>query len=152
MRISSPHTPLSILERAGGEEMMNPKTFQVLKTWKVSLKSALSANEVFSRKKVYICHSFISEKMYQYNKFKLEKMYINSIKKLIKWKLEGQRKPLVFLGARQVGKTWLIQEFGKTEYKQMVYINFERATALQEMFLPDLDIKRLITNFEIYSK
>ncbi|GHT44653.1 ATPase [Bacteroidia bacterium] len=78
-------------------------------------------------------------------------MYRIRIKNLINWKLSSNRKPLVFLGARQVGKTWLIQEFGKTEYRQMVYINFERATALRELFLPDLDVKRLITNFELYS-
>ncbi|GHT17626.1 ATPase [Bacteroidia bacterium] len=78
-------------------------------------------------------------------------MYRNNIKNLIKWKLDNHKKPLVFLGARQVGKTWLIQEFGKTEYRQMAYINFERAAALREMFLPDLDVKRLITNFELYS-
>ncbi|GHU09471.1 ATPase [Betaproteobacteria bacterium] len=78
-------------------------------------------------------------------------MYRNDIKKLIQWKLDAEKKPLVFLGARQVGKTWLIQEFGKTEYRQMVYINFERATTLREIFLPDLDVKRLITSFELYS-
>jgi predicted AAA+ superfamily ATPase len=78
-------------------------------------------------------------------------MYRNDIKNLKKWKLDNNKKPLVFLGARQVGKTWLIQEFGKTEYRQVVYINFERATALRELFLPDLDVKRLITNFELYS-
>jgi predicted AAA+ superfamily ATPase len=80
-----------------------------------------------------------------------EKMYRTKIKDLMKWKLNASRKPLVFLGARQVGKTWLIQEFGKSEYRQTVYINFERATALQEIFLPDLDVKRLITLFELYS-
>ena len=78
-------------------------------------------------------------------------MYRRKIKELIKWKLNPNRKPLIFLGARQVGKTWLIQEFGKTKYKQMVYINFEKSTALREIFLPDLNIERLITNFELYS-
>ena len=78
-------------------------------------------------------------------------MYRSSIKKLIDWKLSSYRKPLVFLGARQVGKTWLIQEFGKTEYKQMVYINFEDTQELRETFLLDLDPKRLISNFELYS-
>jgi predicted AAA+ superfamily ATPase len=78
-------------------------------------------------------------------------MYRNSIKELIKWKLEKRRKPLIFLGARQVGKTWLIQEFGKTQFRNMIYINFEKATALRELFLPDLDVKRLIINFELFS-
>jgi len=53
-------------------------------------------------------------------------MYRNNIKQLINWKLNKSKKPLTFLGARQVGKTYLIQEFGKAEYKQMVYINFEK--------------------------
>ncbi len=78
-------------------------------------------------------------------------MYRECINTLKKWKLNENRKPLVFLGARQVGKTWLIQEFGKTEYKQMVYINFEDTQELRETFLPDLNTKRLITNFELYS-
>ena len=78
-------------------------------------------------------------------------MYRNSIKQLIEWKLNKSKKPLVFLGARQVGKTYLIQEFGKAEYRQMVYINFEKAKAMRDIFLPDLDTKRLITNFEIFA-
>jgi predicted AAA+ superfamily ATPase len=78
-------------------------------------------------------------------------MYRSSIKQLIEWKLNNHRKPLVVLGARQVGKTWLIQEFGKSEYKQMVYINFENTATLQEVFLPDFDIKRLIINFELFA-
>jgi predicted AAA+ superfamily ATPase len=78
-------------------------------------------------------------------------MYRSAVKKLIEWKLDKNKKPLVFLGARQVGKTWLIQEFGKTEYKQMVYINFERADILRNTFLQDLDPKRLIMAFEFYS-
>jgi len=78
-------------------------------------------------------------------------MYREGIKKLIKWKLNKNKKPIVFLGARQVGKTWLIKEFGKTEYKQVVYINFEESKELREMFLPDLNTKRLITDFELHS-
>jgi predicted AAA+ superfamily ATPase len=78
-------------------------------------------------------------------------MYRTSIKQLINWKLDKERKPLVFFGARQVGKTWLIREFGKTEYRQTVYINFEREDELRDKFMHNLDPKRLITNFEFYS-
>lgn len=78
-------------------------------------------------------------------------MYRKKINKLIDWKLSLNRKPLVVLGARQTGKTWLLQEFARKEYKQTVYINFERATALRDIFSPDLDVKRLITAFELYS-
>jgi len=62
-------------------------------------------------------------------------MYRIKIKELIKWKLSNNRKPLVFLGARQVGKTWLLQEFGKSEYRQMVYVNFEDKATFQNMRL-----------------
>jgi predicted AAA+ superfamily ATPase len=79
------------------------------------------------------------------------KMYRESIKKLTAWKSCESKKPLVCLGARQVGKTWLIQEFGRTEYRQMVYVNFEKDKALREMFLPDLDVSRLVTSLELYS-
>jgi len=78
-------------------------------------------------------------------------MYRIAIKQLIQWKLDNKRKPLVFLGARQVGKTYLIQQFGKQEYRQVVYINFERAEKMKSVFLQDLDPKRLIINFEFYS-
>ena len=78
-------------------------------------------------------------------------MYRNNIKRLIEWKLSKSRKPLVFLGARQVRKTWLVQEFGKTQYRQMVYINFEKSTALREMFLQDMNVKRLIINLELHA-
>jgi len=74
-----------------------------------------------------------------------KKMYRTKIKELIKWKLSDKRKPLIFLGARQVGKTWLIQEFGKTEYKQMAYINFEHPDAPKNLFEMDFDTDRTIT-------
>jgi len=77
-------------------------------------------------------------------------MYRTKIKELIKWKLSNKRKPLVFLGARQVGKTWLIKEFGKTEYKQMAYINFERPNAPKNLFEMDFDTDRIITVLNAY--
>ena len=77
-------------------------------------------------------------------------MYRTKIKELIKWKLSNKRKPLIFLGARQVGKTWLIQEFGKTEYKQMAYINFERPNAPKNLFEIDFDTDRIITVLNAY--
>ena len=78
-------------------------------------------------------------------------MYRTSINRLIQWKLDENKKPLVFLGARQGGKTYLVQEFGKQEYRPVVCINFERAEKMKSVFLQDLDPKRLITNFEFYS-
>jgi predicted AAA+ superfamily ATPase len=78
-------------------------------------------------------------------------MYRTSVNKLKEWRLDKNKKPLVFLGARQVGKTYLLQEFGKSEYKKLVYINFELADELREVFLPNLDVKRLLTRFELYA-
>ena len=46
-------------------------------------------------------------------------MYRTKIKDLLQWKLSEERKPLMFLGARQVGKTWLVQEFGKTHHRHL---------------------------------
>jgi len=79
-------------------------------------------------------------------------MYRASIKKLIQWKLNKSKKPLIFLGARQVGKTWLIKEFGEKEYKQMVYINFEDKDAPKNIFQEDFNIDRIITLLNAYTR
>ncbi|GHT07875.1 ATPase [Bacteroidia bacterium] len=77
-------------------------------------------------------------------------MYRTKIKELINWKLDKQRKPLIVQGARQVGKTWLIKEFGKTEFQQTVFVNFEKETRLQDLFVQDLNPKRIITTLEAF--
>lgn len=77
-------------------------------------------------------------------------MYRYKIRSLIKWKLSKKRKPLIFLGARQVGKTHLLQEFGKTEYKQLAYINFEHPNAPRKLFETDFEIERIITVLNAY--
>ncbi len=48
------------------------------------------------------------------------------LEELVIWKQSETRKPLIMKGARQVGKTWLMKEFGRTSYKQTVYVNFEK--------------------------
>ena len=78
-------------------------------------------------------------------------MYRNDIKYLIKWRLDERRKPLIILGARQVGKTWLIKEFGKTEYKQTVYINFEEEKKMRDLFVVDFNIPRIISAMEAFA-
>ena len=67
------------------------------------------------------------------------------LENLIEWKSRKAHKPLILEGARQVGKTWLMQEFGKTQYKKVAYINFDRNLKMRETFETDLDTKRLIT-------
>ncbi len=67
------------------------------------------------------------------------------------WKSSLNRKPLIIQGARQVGKTWLMKEFGNQEFKNVVYLNFESNERLKNIFLPDFDIARIITIIEIES-
>ncbi|MCF0262493.1 MAG: ATP-binding protein [Sphaerochaetaceae bacterium] len=64
--------------------------------------------------------------------------------KLIQWKKKDNRKPLVVKGARQVGKTWIIKEFGKNEYKSFVYINCDSNKPVSELFEQDFDMIRII--------
>lgn len=71
---------------------------------------------------------------------------------LIAWKNKATRKPLIVRGARQVGKTWLIKEFGRTQYRQCVYVNFENTTNLQGIFQKDFDINRIIQTLQIYAR
>ncbi len=68
---------------------------------------------------------------------------------LIKWKQKSDRKPLIIKGVRQCGKTYLIKEFGQSEYEDVAYFNFEGNRALQERFSIDLDVKRIITELGV---
>ena len=79
-------------------------------------------------------------------------MYRYKIKELKQWKISSYRKPLIILGARQVGKTWLIQEFGKQEYKQTVYVNFEKMKILQNLFEEDFDVQRILTSLSVFAR
>ena len=58
----------------------------------------------------------------------------NALKKLIEWKKSEDRKPMVLRGARQVGKTWLMKEFGRLEYDGFVYLNFDEEDELKSIF------------------
>ena len=78
-------------------------------------------------------------------------MYRSAIEKLKNWKESYYRKPLIIEGARQVGKTWLMKEFGKECYKKTVYINFDSNRQMKELFSSDLNIERIILGLEIYS-
>lgn len=68
---------------------------------------------------------------------------------LLEWKAKPERKPLIIQGARQVGKTWLMREFGKNEYEQTVYFNFETNKALHSIFKSGFDTKKIISSLGI---
>ncbi len=75
--------------------------------------------------------------------------YVN---KLILWKNSQNRLPLVLWGARQVGKTHLMQSFAKTHYQTSVYLNFERNKDLASLFERSLDSQTILRNLSIYFK
>jgi len=66
------------------------------------------------------------------------------MKDLIKWKSKKNRLPLILKGARQVGKTWLLKEFGKSAFNDVLYINFERTPSLKETFEGDISPQRIL--------
>ena len=72
-----------------------------------------------------------------------------AIKYLYEWKDKENRKPLIIRGARQVGKTWLMKEFGKKEYAQTAYVNFESSKILKDLFSEDYNINRIINAIQI---
>jgi hypothetical protein len=76
-------------------------------------------------------------------------MYRKAIKDLVNWKNKKNHMPLIIKGARQVGKTWLMKEFGKQEYKKVAYVSFDNAPRLENLFKQDMNIKRIIDALNI---
>ena len=73
----------------------------------------------------------------------------NAIRDLEQWKARPDRKPLVLRGARQVGKTWLMREFGRTRYADCVYLNFDEETRLGSIFEANKDPHRIVELLEL---
>ncbi len=71
-------------------------------------------------------------------------MIRNAIENLIRWKNDEDRKPLILRGARQVGKTWLMKEFGKKYYKNYAYFNFDEEVEIKSVFETNKNPKRII--------
>ncbi len=71
-------------------------------------------------------------------------MQRNALYNLIEWKSDPERKPLILRGARQVGKTWLMKEFGKSQYTNFVYFNFDEDDALKSIFTTNKNPDRII--------
>ena len=78
-------------------------------------------------------------------------MYRFAIESLLQWKEKENRKPLLLMGARQVGKTWLMKEFGKKYYDKVAYISFYNNKRMDDVFQMDFDINRIIMNLNIES-
>lgn len=73
------------------------------------------------------------------------------LEELKKWKVKKNRKPLIIRGARQVGKTWLMKEFGKRCFENTVYINFDNNERMKNVFELDYDIRRILSALKIES-
>ena len=72
-----------------------------------------------------------------------------AINRLQEWKEDPYRLPMIIRGARQVGKTWLMQEFGRTAFEQCAYINFDRNERMQNLFSGDFDVDRILRGLAI---
>lgn len=78
-------------------------------------------------------------------------MYRDKMNELKKWKESSTRKPLIIRGSRQVGKTWLMKEFGKQYYKKCAYINFDDNSRMNKLFDEDFDLDKIIQGLKIES-
>ena len=76
-------------------------------------------------------------------------MYRDAIEKLEKWKNRKNRKPLIVRGARQVGKTWLMREFGRKNYEKCAYISMDENERMENVFRDAFDIDRILLALEI---
>lgn len=76
-------------------------------------------------------------------------MYRDAIEKLEKWKNRKNRKPLIVRGARQVGKTWLMREFGRKNYEKCAYISMDENERMENVFRDVFDIDRILLALEI---
>ena len=72
-----------------------------------------------------------------------------AMKQLVNWKNKKNRKPLILKGARQVGKTWLMKEFGKRYFKYVAYINLDKNERFRSVFETDYDIDRILMAINI---
>ena len=73
------------------------------------------------------------------------------IGRLKAWKEESDRSPLVIQGARQIGKSWVVTEFGRTHYKHTAIFNFDKQQELKDVFESTKDVKRIIHELELYT-
>ncbi|MCL2594546.1 MAG: DUF4143 domain-containing protein [Promicromonosporaceae bacterium] len=72
-----------------------------------------------------------------------------ALEALLRWRTRSRRKPLILRGARQVGKTWLLREFGESHFARLVYVNFDEMAAAREIFEQDLDVGRILAGLAL---
>lgn len=77
-------------------------------------------------------------------------MYRDALQQMLDWKTSVNRKPLIIRGARQTGKTWLMKEFGRQAFQDVVYINFENESRFRNLFANDYDTERILTTIQLY--
>ena len=75
-----------------------------------------------------------------------------ALEALLQWKVSAERKPLVLKGARQVGKTWLMKEFGRLYYENTAYFNFDEHEEYRQFFETTKDVGRLLQNLTLASE
>lgn len=97
--------------------------------------------------KIYCRNVYVSEKKKQEG----EKMERLLLKKLKKWKNFPYRKPLILKGVRQVGKTWILKEFGKRYYENTAYFNFDEQEEYRQFFETTKDVDRILQNLMLAS-
>lgn len=79
----------------------------------------------------------------------MSSMQRDAYRKLLEWKKQPVRKPLIIQGARQVGKTWLMKEFGHNEFRQTAYFNFESTRELHDIFRRGYDPGKILSALNI---
>ena len=71
-------------------------------------------------------------------------------KKLFDWKKSGMKKPLMVVGARQIGKTYTIEKFSKENFEQYLYFNLEKNMEVRNIFEESIDDEKVIRDIELY--
>ena len=78
----------------------------------------------------------------------MERFILN---KLLDWKNSPYRKPLILKGVRQVGKTWILKEFGRQYYENTAYFNFDENEEYKQFFETTKDVNRILQNLMLAS-
>jgi predicted AAA+ superfamily ATPase len=110
----------------------------------------LAKNVIFN--KIILLKMSVYAKMETYPEKKAIKMKRAAYNKLLAWKASKNRKPLVLYGARQVGKTWLLKEFGANEYKTTIYINLDKDPDVHRYFAGNISPAYIIPGLEDYAR